>query len=275
MKDALGDRMKGHYEVRTQTLLPRRSYAVLRVDGKAFHTYTRGCERPFDVGLMQDMDSTAMALMKEVQGSRLAYVQSDEISVLFTDFDTPQTEMWFDGNVQKITSIAASAATAAFNAERTRRAIRDYYGDWGEALIPHVFDLIQQVRFDARVFILPDSAEVENYFIWRQQDATRNSVSMAAHTYFSHNELQRVDTAGQQELLFSKGVNWNDYPAGFKRGRCVIKVVETSDLTYTDKRTGEQKVQENVERRVLKVVDPPIFTQEREWLRAQIPQRAS
>ena len=116
MKDSLGDRIKGHYENRFRHHLPRRSYTILRVDGKAFHTYTRGCERPFDFALMEDMDFTAKAMCEQIQGCKLAYVQSDEISLVLTDFDTLQTDAWFDGNIQKMVSISAAIATAEFNA---------------------------------------------------------------------------------------------------------------------------------------------------------------
>ena len=123
-QDSLGDRIKRDYENRTRFLLPRRTYTLSRVDGKAFHTYTRGCVRPYDLDLMSDMDATAKALCEQIGGARFAFVQSDEISVLLTDFDTAQTEAWFDLNLQKMASISASIATAAFNQYRIRRVIQ-------------------------------------------------------------------------------------------------------------------------------------------------------
>ena len=260
-KDSLGDRIKGQYEDRTRIYLPRRTYTVVRVDGRAFHSYCRGLERPFDRDLMADMDATAVALCEEMQGARLAFVQSDEISVLLTDFEQPDTEAWFDGNLQKIVSISAATATAAFNmcrAERAQQVAGSGPAKWA--------------TFDARAFTIPDPVEVENYYIWRQGDATRNSISMAAQAQFSHNRLQHATSDQMQELLFrEKGINWNDYPVGCKRGRAVVREVYTADVTYTDRRTNEVRVAPNVTRSRWVAVDPPIFTQDRAWLRQLIP----
>jgi tRNA(His) 5'-end guanylyltransferase len=265
-KDSLGDRMKADYENRTRFLLPRRTYTIIRVDGKSFHTYARDCARPFDASLMEDMDRTAAMLCEEISGAQLAFVQSDEVSVLLTDFENPQTEAWFDGNLQKLASISASVATAHFNVFRRRRSLTDSK-DGEDA------DFVEKFAyFDSRAFTIPDPIEVENYFIWRQKDATRNSISMSAQAHFSHSRLQGVSTDEMQELLFQeKGINWNDMPTGFKRGRCIVRCVTTEDLQYRDKRTGELRSVSGVERRVWQVSDPPVFTQDREWLRLRIP----
>lgn len=257
MKDSLGDRMKADYENRTRFLLPRRTYTIIRVDGKNFHRYTRGCQRPYDLGLMEDMDTAALAVCENIEGAQMAYVQSDEISVLLTDFGSPQTQAWFNGSVQKLASLSASLATAHFNLARVRRAA-------GQS---------QKVAcFDSRAFTVPDPAEVENYFVWRQQDATRNSVSMTAQAHFPHERLQGVSTDQMQEILWSeKGVNWNDQPSGFKRGRCIVRRRLTHDLEYQDKRTGETRTVAGIERRVWEQAVPPVFTQDRDWLRAHIP----
>ena len=156
MKDDLGTRMKTQYEQRTRTWLPRRTYTIIRLDGKAFHTFTRGMERPYDERFMNAMDYTAMHLCLEIQGAVMAYVQSDEISILLTDFDKITTDAWFDGQVQKMVSVSASMATAFFN---------EY--------INHDVQRMDHKRafFDARIFTIPDPVEVENYFVWRQKDA--------------------------------------------------------------------------------------------------------
>lgn len=203
--DALGDRMKSFYENRTKQFLPRRTYTVIRIDGKAFHTYTRGLERPFDMKLINDMDETAKYLCKNIQGAKLAFVQSDEISIVLTDFDALGTDAWFDGNVQKITSISASLATAKFNELRPNKI----------------------ALFDSRVFTIPSKIEVINYLIWRQQDTTRNSISSVAQSMYSSKELHGKKADEQQEMIFQKGTNWNDYDAKLKRGRIIIK--ETYD----------------------------------------------
>ena len=232
-KTGIGDRMKGQYEDRARFMLPRRTYTIVRVDGKAFHSFTRGMEKPFDLGLMEVMDKTAQFMCGEMQGAKMAYVQSDEISVLLTDFDTITTDAWFDGNVQKIASISASLATAQFNAVCK-------WAHHGPAL------------FDARVFTIPDCIEAENYFIWRQQDASRNSIQMAAQANFSHKQLQGKSCSECQEMLFSeKGINWNDYPARCKRGS-VIKYDDSFKWTIDD--------------------EPPVFTQDRAYLQSLIPE---
>lgn len=261
-KDALGDRMKADYENRTRYYLPRRSYTLLRADGKAFHTYTRNCARPYDLDLMADMDAAAVALCENIEGAKLAFVQSDEISILLTDFATSHTEAWFDGNLQKIGSVAASLATAYFNRARLQR------------LPPEALSEIKPALFDCRVWTIPVRIEVYNYFVWRQQDASRNSISMTAQAHFSHSRLQSKSSDDLQEMLWQeKGINWNNMPVGFKRGRVVERVARTSDVVYTDRRTGEERVQEDVTRHTWQVTEPPIFTQEKEWLLSRIPIR--
>ena len=260
-QDSLGDRIKRDYENRTRFLLPRRTYTLIRVDGKAFHTYTRRCVRPYDLDLMSDMDATAKALCEQIGGARFAFVQSDEISVLLTDFDTAQTEAWFDLNLQKMASISASIATAAFNQYRIRRVIQAGNSE----------EEITFAQFDSRVFQIPLASEVLAYFQWRQQDATKNSISMTAQAHFPHDELQgKHSNALQDKLMLEKGINWNDLPTGFKRGRCVLKTTESQDREYTDKRTGKTEIAENVERSVWRVVEPPVFTANPAWL--PIPQ---
>ena len=256
MKDSLGDRMKADYERRTRFLLPRRTYTLIRVDGKAFHSYTRGCRRPYDSELMEDVDAAAWALCENITGARLAFVQSDEISILLTEFAVMQTQAWFDGNVQKLASISASVATAHFNQARMQR-----FGGIKATL----------AYFDSRAFTIPDPVEVENYFIRRQQDTAWNSISMTVQAHFPHAALQGKSSDEMQEMLWQKGINWNDMPGGFKRGRCIVRNSVTTDAEYVDKRTGEPRTVAGVERRIWECIVPPIFTQERDWLRARVP----
>ena len=256
MKDDLGTRMKEQYELRFRQLLPRRTYTIIRLDGKAFHSYCRGLEKPFDYGLVEDMGSTMTHLCKVISGVQFAFQQSDEISLLLTDFATNQTQAWFDGNVQKITSISASICTDHFN---TRRELRDPVGC-----------KTKRGYFDSRAFVIPDPVEVANYFVWRQKDATRNSISMAAQAHFSHAQLHKMSTKDMQEMLwFYKDINWNDYPVSVKRGQLCVKVQTDKDVTYTDKR-GEEITVEGVKRSEWQLVEAPIFTQS-EWLRDHIP----
>tara|TARA_R110000868_G_scaffold239184_1_gene493625 strand:+ start:202 stop:1035 length:834 start_codon:yes stop_codon:yes gene_type:complete len=223
MKDELGDRMKS-YEGVNRTFLPRRTYTLIRVDGKAFHTYTNGLERPFDNGLVEDMNATAVALCENIMGAQFAYVQSDEISVLITDFAQTNTQAWYGNNLQKMCSVSASMATDAFNRARLIRACNDWDGDLREEMLSKE-DLgnIKTALFDSRVFQIPQLVEVENYFIWRQKDAVRNSISSVAQSLYSHRELNGKSSKMQQEMIFQKGINWNDYDAGVKRGRLIVK----------------------------------------------------
>ncbi len=211
MFDALGDRMKDFYESRTKVRLQRRTYTIIRIDGKAFHSFTKGFERPFSNNLMNLMDETAAAICANIQGAKMAFVQSDEISILITDFDKLTTDAWFDGNLQKMSSVAASLATGFFNSKLNLPSNSYKEADGRIAF------------FDARVFQLPTKTEVENYFIWRQQDCTRNSISSVAQFLYSPKELNGKSSNEQQEMIFQKGINWNDYDAGCKRGRIIFK----------------------------------------------------
>src|SRR5271166_1882089 len=186
-KDSLGDRMKvfeGAYRIG----LPIRMPVIIRVDGKAFHTYTAGCKKPFDAGLMECMNLTAMELCKELQGCQMAYVQSDEISLLLTNYQTFDTQSWFDNNLQKMVSVAASIAGVTFTMNSDKVwGFDEYYG----------LPIQRPAYFDARAWVLPKE-EVTNYFLWRQQDATRNSVQMLAHSLYSHKQLNNKNSSELQ-----------------------------------------------------------------------------
>lgn len=198
--DSLGDRIKGQYEDRTRYLLPRRTFTIIRLDGKAFHTLTRGCIRPFDGTVKDAMTAAAIRVVQEAQGAKLAYIQSDEISIVLTDFDTITTEAWFDGNVQKIVSVAASFASVEFSKVFGRAGV-----------------------FDARVFTIPDPVEVLNYIIWRQKDALRNSVSACAQAVFSAKQLHGKSIADMKEMLIREQVDWLDVPQHYRNGWCVVR----------------------------------------------------
>jgi tRNA(His) guanylyltransferase len=179
------------------------------------------------------MAETTRFLCQQIQGARIGYTQSDEISLLLTDFATRQTEAWFDGNVQKIVSIAASLATAKFNECR-----------------PAVGVSGRLAFFDARVFTIPQDLEVINYFLWRQRDAVRNSISMLAQAHFSAKQLHGKSTGVMQEMLWAEhGVNWNDEAPRFKRGTIVVPRWKTEEVRYTDKRDQQEHVTETQRRR--------------------------
>jgi tRNA(His) 5'-end guanylyltransferase len=197
----LGNRMKV-YERTYERKVPRRSYTLLRLDGRAFHTYLKDTEKPFDRGFVRQMDVVAEALCREIQGARFAYTQSDEISLLLTDFDTLSSELWFGGRIDKITSISAAYASVVLDRLR--------------------MDPNLQPQFDCRVWSMTDPVEVANYFVWRQRDAVRNSIQMLGQHYFTQAQLHRKTTDQIQEMLFDNhGINWNDLDPGLKRGRVV------------------------------------------------------
>lgn len=203
-KDSLGDRMKA-YEDCYRVKLPQRMPVVLRIDGKAFHSYTKGCKRPVDENLVNCMNDTAKYLCENIQGAKLAYVQSDEISLLVTNYETINTQSWFDNNLIKMVSISSAMASAKFT-----------------SISDTIFGKSKMATFDSRAFVLP-ILDVCNYFVWRQQDATRNSVQMLARSMYSHKECNNLNNSQLQEICFKKGVNWNDCPTSQKRGRCIVK----------------------------------------------------
>ena len=272
--DSLGDRMK-KYEGVPKTALMRRNPVIIRIDGKAFHTFTRGFQRPFDNILIESMQDTMKYLCENIQGCKLGYCQSDEISLLLTDYENINTAAWFDYEVQKMCSIAASMATLAFNRAFGERVDEEYGYIESEAMFPslkeetfrqiekeyeaHQKALNKGAMFDARVFSIPKE-EVCNYFLWRQNDCTRNSIQMVGQANFSHKELQNKSCDKIQDMLMlEKGINWNDFPTVQKRGSCCTK---TGKHTVVDMKTGEQK-----ERLVWEIdTEIPIFTQDRNYI---------
>ncbi|TCP69128.1 tRNA(His) guanylyltransferase Thg1 family protein [Baia soyae] len=203
--DDFGNRMKA-YENSFRMYLPKRMPILLRIDGCHFHTFTRGLNRPFDEKLALAFWETCKFLAANMMGCKLIYHQSDEISILLTNYDKLMTESWFDNNLQKIVSVSASLATAKFN-----EIIRE--------MIPNA----PLATFDSRAWILPHD-EVVNYFLWRQMDATKNSISMLAQSQFTQRELNGLDGKQlQDKLMLEKGMNWNDLPIWQKRGVCITK----------------------------------------------------
>ena len=180
------------YETNTALHLTRRVPVIVRVDGRAFHTYTRGCAKPFDSGIMDAMGAAAQAVLDGMQGGRLAYVQSDEASFLFVDYDRIESEPWFDYDLQKVVSLSAATMTMAFNRARWLRL---------EGL-PGV------ATFDARAFNIPKE-EVANYFLWRAKDWRRNSVQMLAEAHFSPKQLYGKPVPEMLEMLLEAGHDWH------------------------------------------------------------------
>lgn len=189
MPDAIGDRFKTNYEKPCRFYLTRRTPVVIRVDGRAFHTFTRGLEKPFSYSFIAAMQYAAMVTMEEMQGFKLGYIQSDEASFVLTDYDSLQTQPWFGYNKAKIETTTASLMTAYFG-----RALR-------------LKGLKEIATFDARAFNVPES-EVANYFLWRALDWNRNSIQMYARSIFSHAELQNKSCADIHDMLHARGRDW-------------------------------------------------------------------
>ena len=226
MKDDLGDRMKDYYESRSKTRLIRRMPVIVRLDGKAFHTFTKGFEKPFDMVMVKAMQETMKYLCENIQGCVLGYTQSDEITLVLIDYQNLNSDAWFDYEVQKLCSVSASIATFAFNRAFVKH-VTDYLYNlevYDELLISAYNRASKEgAFFDARCFNIPKE-EVTNCLLWRQQDATRNSIHMTGRAYFSHKQIEGLNSNDIQNLLFQeKGINWNDLPTTLKRGSCCIK----------------------------------------------------
>jgi tRNA(His) 5'-end guanylyltransferase len=209
--DQLGDRMKAYEDV-SRYSLPRKSYVIIRLDGKAFHTYTRGLVKPFDEVLMEHLDKATLDVMTHIQNVKLAYVQSDEISLLLSDNDTIETSAWFDNNVQKMASVSASVMTAHFNKYRF-----DWFENVGlKGLRPFAY-------FDSRIWVIPQVTEVANYFVWRTRDCIRNAINTIAQSEFSHKELQGKSLDEVKQMLVDKQIDINSvYTPYMLNGRLFV-----------------------------------------------------
>ena len=226
VNDELGKRMKEFYEARARTYLPRRTPVAIRIDGKAFHTFTRGFQKPFDEVLGNSMVRTMEYLCKNIQGCVFGYTQSDEITLLLIDYKQLNSEAWFDYQTQKMCSIAASMATMAFNRyfqEEVQKHIDDtepiFITDEEIRLIDTYSRAVEKgAMFDARVFSIPKE-EATNLVYWRQLDATRNSIQMVGQANYSHNVLQGMCCNNIKTMLeVDKGIIWGNYPTRWKRG---------------------------------------------------------
>lgn len=236
---SLGERMKENYEKVSQTRLLRRTPVAIRLDGKAFHTVTKGFKKPFDNLLVSAMQYTMHKLCQEVQNCKFGYTQSDEITLILTDYDTLETEAWFDYEVQKLCSITASMTTLYFNQYFAKKA--NYYATYREqgkeffnktygeevdydALVTQYQKIADKgAMFDARCFNIPKE-EVANLIYWRQQDAIRNSIQMVGQANFSHAELQGKSCEDIKRILREEGrTPWEHYPIHLQRGTACYK----------------------------------------------------
>lgn len=271
-KTTIGNRMKNNYENITRYYLTRRMPVIIRIDGKAFHTFTRGFKKPFDDVLVKTMQDTMKYLCENIQGCVLGYTQSDEISLVLTDYAELTTDAWFGNNLQKMCSVSASMATLTFNKAFNDNIVK-YIDNNLDADCGVTKDLTEYTKilinarnkgamFDSRVFTIPKE-EVCNALIWRQQDATRNSILSVGQANFSQKELHGKSCNNIQDMLMTqKGINWNDYSTTLKRGSCCIKADDS--LTEYDEAGNicgyTQRSQWIIDNEI------PIFSQDRNYI---------
>lgn len=258
----LAKRMKD-YEIRDRYFLQKRIPVAIRVDMRAGHTFTKGFERPFDKVFMKSMQETAKYMCENMGNAKFAYVQSDEITIILVDYDTLETDCWFNYRTDKLCSISASMATMAFNRffaqEVDKWGVETFGWEWyeGGTNDPEVINtpewklaeiyskaIDKGAMFDARCFNIPKE-EVTNLIYWRQLDATRNSIQMVGQAHFSHDELQDKTCNMIQDMLMTKyGINWNDFTVPCKRGTACIKVVTkvTENIKREPQPFGEDRV---------------------------------
>lgn len=240
-KDTLGDRMKSRYESCYNIKLPAMIPLILRCDGRGFSKYTKELKKPFDQKMVEAMNSVAISLCELIQDAKIAYTQSDEVSVLIYNksFDS---NAWYDNRLEKLLSVTAARAASRMTAESIK-----------------VFGKIKECEFDARVDPFPKE-EIVNAFWWRESDAERNSVQGFARTLYSHKECHLKNSAQLKQMLLNKGVNWEELPTSQKRGRCIVKTQVPKTVMIKGK--------EEVIMRNSWVIDNniPIFHQDRNYI---------
>ena len=275
--DALGNRMKT-YENVTRNYLTCRMPVIIRLDGKSFHSFTRGFKKPFDDILVETMQQTMKYLCENIQGCVLGYTQSDEITLVLIDYQNRDSCAWFDNNIQKMVSVSASMATMAFN-----KFFTENVSQWMVTIYPvnsnreeeyllkdfalrdkYINAAKKGAMFDSRVFNIPKE-EVVNCLIWRQIDSTRNSIQSVGQANFSHNQLLgKTCNDIQDMLMLEKNINWNDYPTHLKRGSCCIKKEELINV----EKSAEEGIIFIATTRNKWVIDTeiPIFTQNKDYV---------
>lgn len=247
----LGDRMKLLYELPEvdRSLMPLLPTCI-RLDGKCFHSFCNDLAEPFDPRLTKLMGEITVLLVDETN-ARIGYTQSDEISLILYS-DTIRSQLYFDGKIQKITSVLAATASVWFN---------DLLEKYGLGSKKHMLPV-----FDCRCWNVPTQKEAVNVLIWREQDATRNSVSMAARSCYSHNELFEKSAPEMMDMLMAKGLNWNDYPADFKRGhyyqrRKVTRSFTPDELSkLPEKHAAKTNPDLKIERTEIRKLDMPVLS---------------
>lgn len=254
-KTALAARIKEYESLTVNDKLISGLPVIVRLDGVAFHTFTKGFKRPYDEFLSQLMINTTKYLVKETN-ARCGYTQSDEITLVLYS-DNYNSQIYFDGRIQKILSVLAARCSVFFNT-RLKEHSEKYYLDKDDIkqLRPG-FDFLEKKAaespvFDCRIFVVPNKDEAVNTLIWREKDATRNSISMAAQSVYSHGELDGKSASEKQEMLFASSINWNDYPAYFRRGTYISRsnIFRTFTFEELDKLPEKHEARRNPELKI-------------------------
>ena len=258
-KDKLGTRMKA-YEAVPKNYLTIGTPKIIRLDMRAGHTFCRKFNRPFDEVFSQSMIYATKVLCEKISGVVMGYTESDEISLVINDSNIKGgNDCFFNGNVEKMVSISSSICTLAFNKKYCE--LVDAMTDDDNKTVYE--EKLWTAQFDSRVFCLPNVMEVHNYVLWRQQDATKNSVRMVGYANFSTKELDKKNTSEVQDMLMlQKGINWNNFPSKFKRGCVVLKEVYEKDVALPN-----GSVVAGVKRKRWVETEIPILTQDTEFVR--------
>lgn len=253
VKDELGNRMKRYEAVTGDRILVPKMPFIIRVDGKAFHTFTKGVVKPFDKIIEHAMIKTAEALCKDIPGAVIAYTQSDEITVVCKYVDRIKSEAWFNGRISKIETISASKATKYFN--------KFFYEAVEKCENRKVYERkLFNAEFDSRVFNIPEWDCINN-IIWRQQDAIRNSVESVGHCHFTAKQLNKVCNEEIKNMLLEKGISWEDDFTSYQKYGCLLyKATEHRESVIKGKKvTVERTIWQNT------AFTKIIVKEERDW----------
>jgi tRNA(His) 5'-end guanylyltransferase len=218
-----------------------------RIDGRTFSSWTRGLARPYDVALVHIMREVTKTLVEETN-ALMGYTQSDEISLIWLQ-DNYKSQIFFDAKKYKMISMLASMTTAYFN-----------------KLVHPIYPQKPLAFFDCRVWQVPTLDEGANVFLWREVDATRNSIESAVRTVYSHKQVHQKNQAEMQDMMMAKGLNWNNYPDFFKRGTYIQKRYVTRKFTTDeiDKLPAKHNARTNPDLEVVRsetrILEMPIFS---------------
>jgi Uncharacterized conserved protein len=211
-----------YYRSLTDYKLMPNTYVLAMVDGHRFSKLIKNkFDKPFDDLFIKMMNETAKYLCENIQGVKFAYTQSDEISIVITDFDTPMTDSYFSFRLCKMQSLIAAMATAKFNQMYAKLA-NDYKGFGLKK-----FDMKEYptYTFDCKVWTVPIANDAYAWFLYRQTDCIKNSKAQTAQTYLSHKELVGLTSDEMiAKLKNEKGIDWYDFENGKKYGRLIRKV---------------------------------------------------